>query len=900
MDSQRWMRVRERVEELLELDGDARAARLAAIASLDPELAAEVARLVERDGDAPVDATPVAAPYERLFGADALAPGTRLGAYRIVAELGAGGMGAVYRAERADDEFEKAVAIKLVKRGMDSAEVLERFRKERQVLADLEHPGIARLLDGGVSPDGRPYLVMEYVEGEPIDAWCDRVRPPLDARLRLFQQICRAVHHAHQRLVVHRDLKPSNVLVDAAGEPKLLDFGVAKVLSADEHDATELTAEHAFLGTPSYASPEQLRGERVTTASDVYSLGVLLYRLLTGRRPYELSQVSREEGRRIVCEVEPTRPSRAPVAAPADAAVPRGRLTGDLDNIVMTALRKEPGRRYASAAQLAEDLERHLDGLPVLARPSTLGYRVGKFVRRNPVGVLSSAALLVTLVAGLVTSSRLYVEAAAANDAATRRFEDVRRMAATFIFDISGEIGPLEGRVEARTRIVAAALEYLDRLAAEADDDPRVLDELARAYLQLGDLQGGGTSANLGDRAAARASYAKAWELARELRARESESAGPRDLAARCLYRQSDQALLDGDGAEARRLLDDALASCPVGDAPRALELRAVVLTRLADLDKRDGRPADALPRLVECVALQERLLDAGGDDPALRRGLAVAYNKLSEARFYAGDADEAERLCRRACELLQELVDEGFRDAETPQLHATAHAWLGTMYMRQQRFEEALAPFDVAREATRRIVEADPANDLARFNRGVGLQMYATTLMRLGRHDEAVEVLREVQDGARAALARRPQDKRMRRQLAVASSVLAGTLTELRRWSDAEAQNAAALEAFEALRAAEPGAAEPRRDLAACLTNVGALHMGRAADAELSADERRRHGEAAREAFTSARAELGALADDGRLAPVDEPLLGVLDAHRHDADVLLHELAVEHPTQAD
>ncbi len=336
--------------------------------------------------------------------------GQSVGAYRLVELIAAGGMGSVYRGERGDAEFRKQVAVKLIRPWLDGAEIGERFRRERQVLADLEHPHIARLLDGGSAADGRPYLVMEYIDGLPIDRHADEARLGVAARLQLFLSVCTAVQYAHRNLVIHRDLKPSNILVDRAGQVKLLDFGIAKVLASEGAAEGEHTVLPAL--TPRYASPEQVLGRRVTTATDIYSLGVLLYELLAGARPYALPAQLTPEAARVICETEPTRPSRAAARGALAPAAGRGltparlahALDGDLDTIVLKALRKEPERRYASVDALAADIRRHLDGLPVLAAPDRLGYRAGKFLRRHRTLSIAAAGTLLVLMAALVVS----------------------------------------------------------------------------------------------------------------------------------------------------------------------------------------------------------------------------------------------------------------------------------------------------------------------------------------------------------------------------------------------------------------------------------------------------------------------------------------------------------------
>jgi serine/threonine-protein kinase len=417
MDSNRWNKIQALFEAALERQPAEREAFLREVAAGDSALCEEVKALLEAD----------AKPHSLLdgFAGDALdlpealsLEGKVIGAYRLVRQIGAGGMGNVYLAERADGQFEQKVALKLIKLGLGSEEILKRFQSERQILARLQHPNIARLLDGGLAADGRPFFTMEFVEGKPIDQYCDQHQLTVDERLELFQTVCATVQYAHRNLVVHRDLKPSNILVTEDGAVKLLDFGIAKLLGAgdDAPALTTLTQIGQRVMTPEYASPEQVRGEPITTASDVYSLGVILYELLSGHRPHQLATRTPAEIEKLISTTEPKKPStavnvsdKAETAATAAISLARNtqpeklrrQLAGDLDNICLMALRKEPERRYQSVEQFLQDLMRHLQGLPVAARPSTVGYRAQKFVQRHKLGVAMTAAF-VLLIAGLV------------------------------------------------------------------------------------------------------------------------------------------------------------------------------------------------------------------------------------------------------------------------------------------------------------------------------------------------------------------------------------------------------------------------------------------------------------------------------------------------------------------
>ncbi|MET0650798.1 MAG: protein kinase [Pyrinomonadaceae bacterium] len=423
MDVERWRRIEELLCAALECDGGERAAFIERACGGDADLRREVESLLAHEvpSESFIEDSAFALAAEILADdADAERErweGRQVGAYRIVREIGRGGMGAVFLAERVGDEFRQQVALKVVRRSLADAELVRRFRRERQILATLNHPNIAHLLDGGVSEDGEPFLAMEYVEGTRIDDYCAAHDLSIDERLRLFLSVCRGVAYAHRHLVVHRDLKPSNILVKEDGTPKLLDFGIAKLLDVEQAGERTQTILRAF--TLEYASPEQLRGQNVSTASDVYSLGVILYELLTHTRPYKFKSGSADEIARVV-ESQPVRPSaisngsagsRASDGAARKAKRGRRSLAGDIDNIVFMALRQEPERRYTSVEQFASDIERYLARRPVLARPNTLSYRTAKFVRRNRIAVTAAAIVLLTLVAGLSITLHQYQNA---------------------------------------------------------------------------------------------------------------------------------------------------------------------------------------------------------------------------------------------------------------------------------------------------------------------------------------------------------------------------------------------------------------------------------------------------------------------------------------------------------
>ena len=411
LEAEQWKKAKEIFQTAMELSVAERQEFIQKESGGDELIKAEVETLLKAHDEAGTFiAAPVFAVTDFIENEQPSVVGKQIGAYKILKEIGRGGMGAVYLAERADREFEKKVALKLIKRGLDTDEIINRFRNERQILANLEHPNIARLLDGGATADGLPFLIMEYIEGVPLNLYCEENSLDLDDRLKLFLKVCAAVSYAHRNLIVHRDLKPSNILVAENGEPKLLDFGIAKLLAPNAEFATGQTAINLNVMTPEYASPEQVRGEQVTTATDVYSLGILLYEILTGSRPYSLRDQSLERIIHTVCHSEPVKPSsllmrNETAKETLQSAVRRSqRLRGDLDNIVLMAMRKEPERRYSSVEQLAGDINRYLNDLPVIAREDTFGYRASKFLARNKAGATAGAGIFLSLVGGLAAT----------------------------------------------------------------------------------------------------------------------------------------------------------------------------------------------------------------------------------------------------------------------------------------------------------------------------------------------------------------------------------------------------------------------------------------------------------------------------------------------------------------
>ena len=502
MTPDRWFEIDALFEEVLGQPPAERLDVLRAACGEDAELYDEVAALLSSVPDAEralgESATAFAAPLLADASADAsdFAPGAVLGAYRVVREIGRGGMGRVYLAERDDGVFEKQVALKLVKRGMDTDEVLARFQRERQILAGLDHPGIARLLDGGSAPDGRPFLVMEWVDGIPLSAWADENALDTRARLHLFPQVASAVAYAHRRLVIHRDLKPSNVLVatggDGAPQVKLLDFGIARLLAEDDGTSTQTT--HRRL-TPAYAAPEQVRGEAVTTATDVYALGVMLYELLAGARPRDVRGQSASEIEGVLDQPAPLASTRVDAAAAARRGMTpdhlRRHLRGDLDTILSKALQTDPERRYPSVEAFVEDVQRHLRDVPVLARPDSLGYRARRFVRRHRVGVAAALAVAVSLVGGLGAAVWQAGVAERERDQARTEAATAERVT-DFLVGLFEDADPMRsgGNSLLALDVVRRGGQRVGReLAGEPVVQADVLEALGRVHRSLGDME---------------------------------------------------------------------------------------------------------------------------------------------------------------------------------------------------------------------------------------------------------------------------------------------------------------------------------------------------------------------------------------------------------------------------
>jgi non-specific serine/threonine protein kinase/serine/threonine-protein kinase len=667
----------------------------------------------------------------------------RIGPYQIIGEIGEGGMGAVYLAERADDEYQKKVAIKRVHSGLDPRFMLARFKAERQILANLDHPNIARLLDGGSTEDQQPYLVMEYVEGLPLDRYCNHHNLTVTARLQLFRAVCSAVQYAHQNLVIHRDIKPANILVTSDGVPKLLDFGVAKILTPDARTSPALrTMPMVRLLTPEYASPEQLRGDAISTASDIYSLGVVLYEILAGRRPERRLHGEPEE------VAQPSAANSQAVTSSESLNLPEGspeklrrRLAGDLDNIVLMALRHEAGRRYASVEQLSEDIRRHLEGLPVFARADTLSYRSSKFIKRHKVAVVAALLLALSLITGAAVTLREASIARAQQARAERRFNDVRKLANSLMFDIHDAIRDLPGSTRARQLVVSNALTYLDSLAGEARSDLSLQRELADAYERVGAVQGEPYKASLGDTAGALASYRKAGAIRRAI----VSAATPDRIkyAANCRTIATLQLLSsDSTGAIASAQESVSIAQALLKSDPgnrEALPELAADYSGLGNiLAESTGSSDKSLVAENYRRALQiDQELAKYSADPIRSRSVAVDEFHIGRHLKDAGYRREAIGAFKRALGILDGLAS-GSTNTQARRDVATVRSNLGDTLQMDGDAKNALANFLAVLDIITPISTADPENGDARLGIGEACLNVGSALVMLGERNEA------------------------------------------------------------------------------------------------------------------------------------------------------------------
>ena len=831
---ERWRRIEEILDELLELPPGERLARLDQLSPSDSDLRTRVISLLEEDESA---GGLLDTPFDHVAAAvlddDAgVAPmrvtaGHRIGPYRVVRELGRGGMGVVYLAERAEGEFDQQVALKIVSGGARES-IVARLRHERQILARLRHPNIAALHDGGATDDGLPYFAMEYVDGLRITEYCDRNGLNAGQRLRLFEFVCEAVQYAHRNLVIHRDLKPANVLVTKSGTVKLLDFGVAKIV--DPESTHGVTTTRGFL-TPAYASPEQILGEPTSTATDVYSLGVLLYELLTGRNPHGDTSRSVEMARSIL-ESDP--PSASAAVSPdlartrgATAESLRRTLRGDLDNVLQKALRKTPEDRYASAEELRADLERYRHELPVQARPATLRYRLGKFVRRHRAGAAALVATAVTLVLGVVGIAWQAGVAASERDRARAEAQRARAVK-EYLLEVFSAADPTYETGETLTAVELVE-RGAERVGGRFENDPAVKAEVMTT---------------LGSVLVGLAAYERADTLLAEALA-ENRALGNAEGVVETLAKSGEAARWRGELDEAVAFLEEALAVARshFGDVdPVTANTLAEYGTMLGF--RSDYEAAEKAAR--EAIRIQESI---GGPEDRRISGFLTILGWLAKEK---GDIPQAVVHFERSLEIAEATGMDGDH-------LAGVLSSLAENYKLLDRLEEAEELSRRAVEVFRQEYGADEHPKLA-----IGISNLASTVRQLGRYEEAESLQREAIEIFRATLG----DDHY--YLAVQYNNLAATLKQMDRLEEAEPLQA------EAIRITRDQLGEHRALLAPMNNHAGSLiDLGRLDEAEAEY----------REAIRLAKKLLG---EDH--FEVSYPVLGLATVHRERGELVESE----------
>jgi len=704
------------------------------------------------------------------------------GRYRFLNLIGEGGMGEVYRAE--DTELHRQVAVKLIRSALKTKEILRRFNNERQILAQLNHEHIARLFDAGMTDDGVPFLVMEYVDGEPIDGYCREQEISVDERLKLFRSVCSAVQYAHQHLIVHRDLKPSNVLVTRDGQAKLLDFGIAKLLDATTE--TDATTTVLRVMTPEYASPEQVKGEAVTTATDLYALGVLLYELLTGARPYRITRRTTDAVIKAICEQEPVKPSeavkseppsiagghdRSTSARPLPQAVLTKALRGELDNIVLKALRKEPSRRYQSVAEFSEDLRRFIDHEPVSARKDTFSYRASKFIQRNKVSATATAAVVLVLIAGGVATAWEAHKARLQSAIAEERFNEVRQLAHSVIFDYHDAIATLPGSTKVREQMVKDSLNYLDKLAQQAGGDSGLLREIASAYLRVGDVQGRPYYANLGDTSGALESYGKSITIRERLSAL----------------------------------------------APKDADLRAELAMsyeRFGRLNVSLGKPAVAIENLQKASAIYEELVRRDPANRPVRGELALVDSDLgialgASATNSLGDLGKGMEYQGKALDILKVLVAEEPTNPTYRKYMGGVYNFIASLNVDSGKPAEALDNYRKAIAIDQLMGGENASDNYTRRELAVDYSNVCSTMRSIGDFAGSLENGRQALAIFEKTAAADPSDANIAEDLAIMHQNIAVTLTKLNDLAGAEEHYHTSLRILEDLSAKSPANSE-------------------------------------------------------------------------------------------
>lgn len=731
MQTEQWKEIEEHFHKALELLSTEREKFLEELAKSHPELVSSVKQLITSH---------FASEHflENSIFEDVISfPDERIGDWKIVRQIGKGGMSTVYLAERADGSFVREVAIKFLHGFATGREMHTRMRREQKILASLNHPHICQLLDAGIHPNGRPYFIMEYIDGVLIDKWCTSRKLSIRERLHLFIQVCDAVSYAHQRLIVHRDIKPSNILVDKKGMVKLLDFGIAKIVG-DEKPGDSTTKAGNEVMTPEFASPEQFHNGTITTATDVYALGQLLYLLLTDSLPFNFREKSSYEIGKTITETEPKKPSEKISALASLPSLPQttslGNLTdrqavkhlrGDLDNIISKALQKNPERRYQSAEHLKTDILNYIENKPVLARPESFTYQTKKFIQRHKTSVASALAAVVFLISSTLFSLRQAEEAVSQRVIAEQRSEDVRRIANSLIFDLHDSIANLPGSTSARELIVEEALNYLDQLAQTENPDFVLLLDLAEAYRKIGDVQGNPTNNNLGRHSEAIISYRKGLAFVQTVLEEDSTQLRGREVMANIFEKTGDVHGVLGnlEAAHESKILSMNIYKTLAEEYPENPDRQfaySISLIKLGDLTGNpnfsnldDREEALRLYQSAESILIPVYTKDP--ENTNYIKYMGILYERM-------GTIYESERLLEEAIwcfeesmKLRQELAAKEPLNTEAVRNEAIAHEKMGDVYKHSGELEKSLYHYGEAFRLFSWLADADPHNSMAK-----------------------------------------------------------------------------------------------------------------------------------------------------------------------------------------
>ncbi len=758
MDAARWQKLKQIFTEAVDTPYPRRSEIIDRYCNGDAEMRGELEKMLAAEDDESRGLEKNA--FEHFnWQYDNAAP-ERIGKYRIVREIGRGGMGAVFEAIFETEDFSQRVALKIIKRGMDTDQIVRRFRHEQKILASLVHPNITQFIDGGMTEDDLPYYAMEFVEGRSIDDYCREEGLSLDQRVRLFRQVCSAVQYAHQNLIIHRDLKPTNILVTADGQAKLLDFGIGKIMGPETEAGT---ATQLGMMTPAYASPEQVRGEQISTSSDIYSLGVVLYELLTGQKPYTFSANSQLEIERAICQTEPRRPSSLRDLSHPSEIRPFSvsQLRGDLDNIILKCLRKEPVERYSSVHEFSEDLRRYGTGLPVMARAHTFKYRAGKFISRNRIGVAAAAIVFVSLCIGITVAIWQAHRAEQQRILAENRFADVRQLANNVVFKYHDAIADLPGSTAVREMLVSDALAYLDGLAQESTGDVTLQKELAIAYLKMGDVQGKMYTPNIGDTGGALVSYQKSINLLEEVVSQEDSDTEAKDNLIQAYDNLAFLLLRSGGGGEAKALVEKALALFE--QIPKTEAKSHERTLKLIDLYIRFGDTStavrsEALAAHMRTLPLIEDILAAGVADHDTLKMAARVYQRIGTDHYWSGQyAEDDGDTTTATSHFEQSLTFQRRSLAAAQQLNELApgrpdsQRYLAAAYGNAAESLSAVGSSDEAMQMAEKFkglvdaaLQQDPNNQEAQLSLSIANELFAKIYVRLGDDARAIHYMLE------------------------------------------------------------------------------------------------------------------------------------------------------------